>query len=100
MFCSHTVDLCEEELSDELEDTTDSYFDLIFEDGSVDQVAHELWSSTRDLLAGNRDRILTFVNQNVTQPAPVVPTSSQPTEEEMVRIDIRERISARFCGLR
>lgn len=70
-----------EEISDLLEDLTDSLFDTWFEDGSTDEVALHLWTDTRDLLAGNSERVKLFLNSH--KALPVTSSSIQQLEETM-----------------
>lgn len=98
------IETCKEDISDVLEDMADSYFDTWFEDGSVDDVASHLWSESRDFLAGNRDKIKSFVESNskVLAPCPIVDSQSDDDDngecDKMVR-NIFVGIHYSNCGI-
>ncbi|XKL65771.1 hypothetical protein PGB90_009191 [Kerria lacca] len=59
-------DLMKDDLVNALEDFTDEYFNTEFEDGSIEEVASDLWKRSRSWLDGNKEVIRSFVAINNT----------------------------------
>lgn len=55
-----------DDLVNALEDFTDEYFNTEFEDGSIEEVASDLWKRSRSWLDGNKEVIRSFVAINNT----------------------------------